>query len=69
MARVYVSAVMNATLEQAWGLLRDFGALGNYHPFFEKSYIEDGKPLATAHCGRLHVDLATFGHDGAAPLV
>ena len=43
MARVYVSVVMDATLDQAWGLLRDFGALGNYHPFFEKSYIEDGK--------------------------
>ena len=42
MARVYVSAVMNATLDQAWGMLRDFGDLGNYHPFFESSYIEEG---------------------------
>ena len=52
MARVYVSAVMNATLEQAWGLLRDFGALGNYHPFFENSYIEGGKPPAQVGCVR-----------------
>ena len=52
MARVYVSAVMNATLEQAWGLLRDFGALGNYHPFFEKSFIEDGKPADQVGCVR-----------------
>ena len=30
MARVYVSAVMNATLGEAWSFLRDFGALGRY---------------------------------------
>lgn len=52
MARVYVSAVMDATLDQAWSLLRDFGALGNYHPFFEKSYIEDGKPADQVGCVR-----------------
>lgn len=52
MARVYVSAVMNATLEQAWGMLRDFGDLGNYHPFFENSYIEDGWPADRIGCVR-----------------
>lgn len=52
MARVYVSAVMNATLEQAWGLLRDFSALGNYHPFFENSFIEDGRPADQVGCIR-----------------
>ena len=52
MARVYVSAVMNATLEQAWGLLRDFGALGNYHPYFENSFIEGGEPADRIGCVR-----------------
>lgn len=52
MARVYVSAVMNATLDEAWSLLRDFGALGNYHPFFENSFIEDGKPADQVGCIR-----------------
>lgn len=52
MARVYVSAVMDATLEQAWGMLRDFGDLGNYHPFFENSYIEDGLPADQVGCVR-----------------
>lgn len=52
MARVYVSAVMNATLEQAWSLLRDFGALGDYHPYFENSFIEDGKPSDQVGCIR-----------------
>jgi hypothetical protein len=52
MARVYVSAVMNATLEQAWSFLRDFGALGNYHPFFQNSFIEEGKPADQVGCVR-----------------
>ena len=52
MTRVYVSAVMNATLDEAWSLLRDFGALGNYHPFFEKSFIEDGKAPDQVNCVR-----------------
>ncbi len=52
MARVFVSAVMNASLEQAWGLLRDFGALGRYHPYFENSSIEDGLPPDQVGCVR-----------------
>lgn len=52
MARVYVSAVMDATLEQAWSMLRDFGDLGNYHPFFQDSYIEDGLPSDQVGCVR-----------------
>src|SRR5690606_11438332 len=50
--RVLVSAVMDATLEQAWGMLRDFGDLGNYHPFFRDSYIEDGRPADQVGCVR-----------------
>lgn len=52
MAKVYVSAVMDATLVQAWSLLRDFGALGNYHPFFRESFIEDGRPADQVGCVR-----------------
>ncbi|TFY99850.1 SRPBCC family protein [Ramlibacter rhizophilus] len=52
MARVYVSAVMNASLQEAWAFLRDFGALGNYHPFFCNSFIEDGKPADQVGCVR-----------------
>ena len=59
MARVYVSAAMNATIDQAWSFLRDFGALGNYHPYFEKSYIEDGKPSDQVGCVRNF-----FTHEG-----
>ncbi|GAP38014.1 SRPBCC family protein [Piscinibacter sakaiensis] len=52
MARVYVSAVMDATLEQAWGFLRDFGRLGEYHPFFRDAYIEDGRAADQVGCVR-----------------
>ncbi len=52
MVKVYVSAVMNATLDEAWSMLRDFGALGNYHPYFENSYIEGGKPADQVGCVR-----------------
>lgn len=52
MARVYVSAVMNATLHDAWGFLRDFGALGNYHPYFMDSHIEGGQPSDQVGCVR-----------------
>jgi len=52
MARVYVSQVMDATLEQAWSYLRDFGALGNYHPLFQNSLIEDDKPADQVGCVR-----------------
>lgn len=59
MARVYVSAVLNASIEQAWGVLRDFNGLPDYHPFFAKSYIEDGKPADQLGCVRHFHD-----HDG-----
>ncbi|HEX5738144.1 MAG TPA: SRPBCC family protein [Hydrogenophaga sp.] len=52
MARVYVSMVMNASIDEAWAYLRDFGALGKYHPFFENSFIEDGKPSDQIGCVR-----------------
>src|SRR5690554_3670092 len=61
MTRVYVSAVMPITLEQAWSVLRDFNGLPNYHPFFVKSYIEDGKPADKIGCIRHFHD-----HDGNA---
>lgn len=59
MARVYVSAVMDIPIEEAWGVLRDFNALPIYHPFFSKSEIEGGKPADQIGCVR---DFYT--HDG-----
>lgn len=59
MTRVYVSAVMPITLEQAWGVLRDFNGLPNYHPFFARSEIEEGKLSDQVGCVRHFHD-----HDG-----
>src|SRR5699024_6986521 len=42
-------------------VLRDFNGLPNYHPFFAKSYIEDGKPADQIGCIRHFHD-----HDGNA---
>ncbi len=52
MARVYVSAVMDIPVAEAWGVLRDFNALPIYHPFFSKSEIENGKPSDQIGCVR-----------------
>ncbi len=59
MVKVYVSAVMDASIEQAWGVLRDFNGLPDYHPFFATSHIEDGKPADQIGCVRNFTD-----HDG-----
>ena len=52
MARVYISAVMDIPLGEAWAVLRDFNALPVYHPFFSKSEIEGGKPSDQIGCVR-----------------
>jgi hypothetical protein len=52
MARVYVSAVMDIPIAEAWDVLRDFNALPVYHPFFSKSEIEGGKPSDQIGCVR-----------------
>ena len=52
MARVYISAVMDIPLGEAWAVLRDFNALPVYHPFFSKSEIEAGKPSDQIGCVR-----------------
>lgn len=52
MLRVYVSVVMDVTVEEAWSVLRDFNALPVYHRFFKDSYIENGWPADRIGCVR-----------------
>ncbi|WP_127142570.1 SRPBCC family protein [Pelagibacterium montanilacus] len=52
MARVYVSAIIDAPIEAAWAVLRDFNALPRYHRFFATSEIEDGLPSDRIGCVR-----------------
>lgn len=59
MARVYVSAVMDVPIAEAWSVLRDFNALPLYNDkLFSKSNIEDGKPSDQIGCVR---DFYTHG--------
>ena len=59
MARIYVSAVIDVPIEQAWAVLRDFNALPRYHRFFSKSEIEGGLPADQVGCVRNF-----FTHEG-----
>jgi hypothetical protein len=53
MARVYVSAVMDIPIGEAWAVLRDFNALPVYNDkLFSKSMIEGGKPSDQIGCVR-----------------
>lgn len=52
MARVHITAVIDAPIEAAWGVLRDFNALPRYHRFFARSEIEDGLPSDRIGCVR-----------------
>ena len=42
MPTITSSAVLDAPAEQVWSLLRDFGAIGSWHPFLPPPSIEDG---------------------------
>lgn len=52
MARVYISAVIDAPIEEVWEVLRDFNALPKYHRFFSKSEIENDQPADQIGCVR-----------------
>lgn len=49
---VYVTMVIDATIEQAWSVLRDFNGLPDYHPMFVESTIEENKPPDQIGCVR-----------------
>ncbi len=52
MAKIYVTAVINAPVDRAWEAIRDFNALPQWHPFIEASRIEDDLLSATVGCIR-----------------
>lgn len=41
MTKVFISAVINAPVEQVWAKVRDFNGLPGWHPRFSRSNIED----------------------------
>ena len=40
---LYISAVIDAPVEQVWGIMRDYNGMPAYHPGIKKSVIEDGR--------------------------
>jgi len=52
MATVYVSAIINAPIDQVWPYLRGFNRLAEWHPFVSQSRIEDELPEAQVGCVR-----------------
>ena len=52
MARIYVSAVINASIEDVWDRIRDFNALPRWHPLVADSKIEGGLRSDAVGCVR-----------------
>ncbi len=44
MAKVYVSDVIDAPIEQVWRIARDFNGHGDWHPLIAESHMEEGRP-------------------------
>ena len=42
MTKVFISAAINAPVEQVWAKVRDFNGMPDWHPRFSRSHIEDG---------------------------
>ena len=60
MTKVFVSAVVDAPIEEVWGKVRDFNGLPQWHPRFSRSHIEDGLPSDRIGCVR-NFDIAGGG--------
>ncbi|GGV30038.1 hypothetical protein GCM10010277_13290 [Streptomyces longisporoflavus] len=53
MARTYVSAVVPATAESVWQLVRPFDALPQWHPAIDSSVLEEGGATTVGALRRL----------------
>jgi hypothetical protein len=60
MAKVFISAVINAPVEKVWTTVRDFNGMPNWHPRFSRSHIEDGLSSDQIGCIR-NFDIADGG--------
>ena len=52
MIKVYRSAILNATADKVWKLVRNFNSLPEWHPAIATSQIEDGLPADKVGCVR-----------------
>jgi len=44
MAKISMSSVINAPIDEAWARIREFNALPDWHPAFADSHIENDEP-------------------------
>ena len=51
MPQVTESTVVGAPASEVWALLRDFAAIGDWHPALPSAEIEDGRRTASAASG------------------
>ena len=52
MSQVHTSTIVGAPADEVWALLRDFGAIGDWHPALPPCRIEDG-PADRVGCTRV----------------
>ena len=50
MPQITESTMVGAPVGEVWTLLRDFAAIGDWHPALPSAEIEDGPPTALAAC-------------------
>jgi len=60
MTKVFVSAVIDATVEKVWAKMSDLNGLPEWHPRFSRSHIEGGLRSDTVGCIR-NFDIAGGG--------
>jgi hypothetical protein len=49
---VYISAVIDAPVEEVWKIMRDYNGMPSYHPGIKHSLIEDSRPSDQVGCVR-----------------
>ncbi len=52
MAKIFVSSVITAPIDNVWAKVRDFNALPDWHPGVAESHIEEGEPSDKMGCIR-----------------
>ena len=52
MAKIFISSLIEAPIEDVWARIRDFNALPDWHPAVADSSIENGEPSDKVGCIR-----------------
>ncbi len=61
MAKVYISAIIDASVDAVWTVARDFNGHAQWHPIIAESHIEEDRPADQVGCVR-NFKLADGGH-------